>query len=118
MKTFLVIDTTHEDWCICTTSDIGYAVAICKTIQPHGCKELQIWATEEDPDTAVTFDTVYRYDVEHGEEIISKERELAFRLYDEEGDETVEEIEKKLKTVSGCHDVIEYLLETIDSILE
>jgi hypothetical protein len=40
------------------------------------------------------------------------------RMYDEESDETPEQMRSNLDTLDGCHKYIEYLLDTIDSILK
>ena len=78
MKTFLIIDRTHDDFCIMQTNDPALAIGTCQVLTPYDCKQLEVWETEEDPDTALTYNTIYRWDVEHGRQLPAETKWLLF----------------------------------------
>ena len=80
MKTFLVIDRTHDDYCIMQTEDPTLAIGTCQVIAPYECKLLEVWKTEEDPDTATDFETVYRWDVETGKQLPTEDLSMKMIL--------------------------------------
>lgn len=69
MKTFLIIDTDHNDFCILKTDNPAYAIGVTQLLTPYETRFLEVWETNEDPDTATDFKTVYRWDIEKGEAV-------------------------------------------------
>lgn len=124
-KNYMVIDVTNEDWCLAEFQDYEKAKDFIKAVVLKDSEQLEIWGTDEDPDTYTSCRTVYIRNLKKGVAVdIAKLEEknpdilnLAYKLFDEEGEESVEELVVDLSTVSGCHDIIKFLLDTIESIL-
>lgn len=115
------------DWMIACFSDLKTAKAFADEFIPKtDINRIEIWGTDQDPQDFTSCEAVYVRDVatgsticfdEIGDEKAERIKNLAYRLSDEEGD-TPQQIAAQLVTLDGCHEIIEYLLETIDSILE
>lgn len=124
-KNYLVIEKKKagDEWTVATFNNESSAIDFCNAYTPQAADLVEVWGTDEDPDTFLTADTVYIKDVKTGETFRPAEadnyvKNLASRLYDEEGGETVEEITADLMTLKGCYTTINYLLHTIDDILD
>ena len=123
------INKDNEDWTVAVFQDYKEAVKFAEAYIPKEAKLIEIWATDEDTSTFSSCDTVYIRNLEYGNSVDLIElndsdqftalsiTSLAYKLYDEEGEATPEEYISMLQTIKGCHSIIEYLLETIDDIL-
>ena len=132
-KNYMVMEMSDEpddgltDWMIACFSDRKTAKAFADAFIPKVCIDrIEIWGTDQDPEDFTACETIYIRDMatgsiadleEMGEKKASRITDLANRLSDEEGD-TPQKITAQLTSLEGCYDIIEYLLETIDSILE
>lgn len=107
-------------WMYSYFDDIATAKMFCDSLIPaNDPVTVEIWGTNEDVNTFHDAETLYIRELATEKKTdLTKVRELARRLYDEESGESLMDIKKDLMTVDGCHKYIEYLLDTIDSILE
>lgn len=132
-KNYMVVEYYEDEditeWVIGDFTDFEAAKAFCEAyISRHG-KRIEIQGTDEDLDVCVNIDTVYIKDVASGSCVNVQElREYNPRLlkiamdeslWDEgrEGEDGIKENIMRLSTLSGCYDIIEFLLQTIDDIL-
>lgn len=124
-KNYMVIEFNEddEDWMVAEFQDYKKAIDFAESYVPKNSRRIEIWGTDEDTDTYKFADTLYVRSVIYDTSVdLTKDensiiKTLADRIYDEEGD-PYNEIIAQLSTLGGCHAMIEYLLETIDSILE
>ena len=117
-----IFEDEGQEWTVAVFTDYKKAVDFTEAYVPKEGKRIEIWGTDEDTDTFLTADTLYVRNLENGasvdlEGLNPKVKELADRIYDEEGD-PYNVILTDLLTLEGCYQTIEYLLDTIDSILE
>lgn len=124
-KNYMVMEFNEddEDWAVAEFQDYKKALDFAETYVPKEAKRIEIWGTDEDPDTFKFCESLHVRSLTYGASVdLTDEKNsilktLADRIYDEEGD-PYNEIVAQLSTLGGCHAMIEYLLETIDSILE
>ena len=113
-----------DEWMLAEFPYYAPAISFCDAFIPfNDIEKIEIQGTNEPVDSYLSADTLYIRDLKKGTSLDltaldPRIENIAARLYDEEDTETMEDIELSLSTVSGCHDIIIYLLNTIDSILE
>ena len=130
-KNYMVVETTKNDidWTIAVFNDFESAVTFCDSYIPRDAHFVEIQATDEDVDICVNIDLLYVRDVKTGvstniqvlAESDSRVKKIAMdeQLWDEgrTGSDGYIENLMALSTLSGCYDIIEYLLNTITEIL-
>lgn len=121
-KNYMVMEMGVTEWMIANFNSYDMAVAFCNAYIPREADKLEVWGTDEDTDTFLDADTLYIRDLKKNTavdlgKVSDKVSELASRLYDEEMEESYGDVVATLSTIDGCHDTIEYLLNTIDDIL-
>jgi hypothetical protein len=117
-----IFEDEDQEWTVAVFTDYKKAVDFTEAYAPKEGKRIEIWGTDEDTDTFLTAETLYVRNLENGTSVNldglnPKVKELADRIYDEEGD-PYNVILTDLLSLEGCYQTIEYLLDTIDSILE
>lgn len=132
-KNYMVVEYYEDeditDWVIGDFSDFETARAFCEAyISRHG-KRIEVQGTDEDLDVCVNIDTLYVKDVASGSCVNFQELKeynprllkiaMNEQLWDEgrEGQERIITNLIGLSNLSGCYNIIEYLLQTIDDIL-
>lgn len=124
----------NEDWMIAELQDYQKAKDFTEAYISKTGERIEIWGTDEAPDTFKSCSTLYIRNLTYGTsinyaEMTDTERQEAINLtsfaskvYDAEGGDggadSLNEIVTQLKSLKGCYNIIEYLLSTIDSILE
>lgn len=117
-----IFEDEGQEWTVAVFTDYKKAVDFTEAYAPKEGKRIEIWGTDEDTDTFLIAETLYVRNLENGTSVNldglnPKVKELADRIYDEEGD-PYNVILTDLLSLEGCYQTIEYLLDTIDSILE
>lgn len=135
-KNYLVVEYANEDsifamnqeWTVATFSDYESAFSFLNAYIPAAAYKVEIQGTDEDIDVCVDIHTVCIKDIESGKIVNLQEltetdpRILTIardeNLWDEgrEGEEGVNANIVALSTLSGCYDIIEHLIETINDI--
>ena len=133
-KNYIVVEYYDDeeditDWVIGDFTDFETARAFCEAyISRHGTR-IEVQGTDEDIDVCVNIETVYIKDVASGSCVNVQELKaenprvlkiaMDENLWDEgrEGQEGIVENLMRLSNLSGCYDIIEYLLKTIEDIL-
>lgn len=135
-KNYMVVEFYNDeeditDWVVGDFTDYDYEAAVnfCKHyVSRHGVR-LEIQGTDEDIDTCVNIETVLIRDLKTDtyidvQELTDKDPRILKiamdeNLWDEgrEGEDGIKENIMRLSTLSGCYDIIEFLLQTIDDIL-
>lgn len=121
-KNYMVMEMGITEWMIANFNSYDEAVKFCNAYIPKEADKLEVWGTDEDTDTFLDADTLYIRDLKKNTavdlgKVPDKVLGLASRLYDEEMEESYGDVVATLSTIDGCHDPIEYLLNTIDDIL-
>lgn len=121
-KNYMVMEMGLTEWMIANFNSYDMAVEFCKAYIPKDANRVEVWGTDEDTDTFMDADTLYIRDLKANTcvdlgDVSEKVFGLASRLYDEEMEERFEDVVASLTTLDGCYDTIEYLLNTIDEIL-
>lgn len=121
-KNYMVMEMGITEWMIANFDSYNKAVEFCKAYIPKDANRVEVWGTDEDTDTFMDADTLYIRDLKKNTavdlgKVSDKVLGLASRLYDEEMEERFEDVVANLTTLDGCYDTIEYLLNTIDEIL-
>lgn len=135
-KNYMVVEIFDEDyeineWVVADFSDYNYdaAVAFCKAYISRHAVRLEIQGTDEDTDTCVSIETVFIRDLKTEtcidvQELKDKDPRIIKIAMDEnlwdqgrEGKDGIKENIMRLSTLSGCYDIIQYLLATIEDIL-
>ena len=121
-KNYMVLEISITEWMIANFSSYDEAVKFCNAYIPKEADKIEVWGTDEDTDTFTDAHTLYIRDLNNNTsvdlcKVPDKVLGLASLLYDEEMEERFEDVVASLTTLDGCYDTIEYLLNTIDEIL-
>lgn len=125
-KNYMVMEIiengTIEDWCIGVFKSEKSAVELAKTYTPYPREDgevakVEVWGTDEDPDTYTWFGMVYSRNLKEPPEE-RKLKDLASRVFDlvapwDREDETEESTAELIK--SDPLAVIEFLLDQIEN---